>query len=100
MKYQAIENQDRINSVKIATIIGLVIGCIFGASLFVLLNMQTTANEIQFLLSIAGIIGSVVVVASVVYNSAINWLASLAIQSVIIALVTWIIHTEIVTFFI
>ena len=98
--FQEIENQERINSVKVATIVGLVIGFIFGASLFVLCNMQTTANEIQFLFSVAGIIGSIVVVASVVYNSAINWLASLAIQSVIIALVTWIIHTEIVTFFI
>ena len=98
--FQEIENQERINSVKVATIIGLVIGCIFGASLFVLLNMQTTANELQFLLSVTGIIGSIVVVATVTYNSAINWLASLAIQSVIIALVTWIIHTEIVTFFI
>ena len=97
--FQEIENQERINSVKVATIAGLVIGIIFSASLFVLLNMQTTANELQFLLSVAGIIGSIVVVASVVYNSAINWLASLAIQSVIIALVTWIIHTEI-TFFI
>lgn len=98
--FQEIENQEKNQSIVIATIIGLVIGLIFGASLFVLLNMQTTANEIQFLFSVAGIIGSIVVVATVTYNSAINWLASLAIQSVIIALVTWIIHTEIVTFFI
>lgn len=98
--FQEIENQERINSVKVATIAGLLVGLIFGASLFVLLNMQTTANEIQFLFSVAGIIGSIVVVATVTYNSAINWLASLVIQSVIIALVTWIIRTEIVTFFI
>lgn len=98
--FQEIENQEKNQSIVIAIIAGLVIGCIFGASLFVLLNMQTTANEIQFLFSVAGFIGSIVVVATVVYNSAINWLASLAIQSVIIALVTWIIHTEIVTFFI
>ena len=97
--FQEIENQEKNQSIVIAIIAGLVIGIIFSASLFVLLNMQTTANELQFLLSVAGFIGSIVVVASVVYNSAINWLASLSIQLVIIALVTWIIHTEI-TFFI